>query len=191
MTITEIEETLSQMDTETIEQETENYKNKLTSVGEKFHHKAKLATLIHQWKEYEARTPAKAASTNDLRKQMRDEHLALIRVRITNHNPSKKGLTGEIFTCGNSVLGFIKKYIPYNCEAANAYHIPKFMYETLKARKFVQRSSKTVTKGGMKQMVAVINEVPEFSFEVLPPLTQAELDYMKKKQAMAKGVEID
>ncbi len=183
---------IADMTAEQIEQETQNYQNKLTQSGLKFHHKAKLATLILQWKDYEAENKESGVlSISERRTKQRKEWLALIRVRITNHNPSKKNITGEIFTCGNSVLGAVKKFVPYNCEAAEAYHLPKIMYETLKGRKFIQRGTKRVTIDGVKQTVPTMQEVKEFSFEVLEPLTETELKVLARKQAMAKGVEVE
>lgn len=183
---------IADMTPEQVEQETQNYQDKLTQVGEKFHHKAKLSTLIQQWKDYEVKNKNDVAmSLTEKRTKQRKEQLALVRVRITNHNPAKKNITGEIFTCGNSVLGAIKKFVPYNCEAAEAYHLPKIMYETLKERKFIQRGTKRVTIDGVKRTVPIMQEVKEFSFEVLPQLTETELKVLARKQAMAKGVEVD
>lgn len=189
-----IEELIASMTPEQIEEETVNYKAKLTSVGEKVHHNAKLTTLINQWREYEARevelTKSAKEDTGSLmerRQKMLNEQTRLLRVRITNHNPANAKRTGETFTVSNNLIGKVAKYVPYNCEAAEAYHLPFILLETLKQRTYTKRVTRQVN--GKPQLTET--DVPEFSFEVLPPLTDVELKELARKQAMALGKEVE
>ena len=115
-------------------------------------------------------------------KRMKDEHTALIRVRITCMNPHKSEWTGEIFTVANKYLGTIKKFIPFGEATDKGYHIPKILYEEMKRRKY--QAIRTVRRDGIDVIVPEsIREVPEFSIEVLPPLTPKELDDLRISQA--------
>lgn len=121
-----------------------------------------------------------------LRQEMRDEHLRLIRVRIANMNPAKKEHHGEIFTVSNRFLGDVKKFIPYGEASDNGYHIPHCIYLQLKERQFLQlKKIKHPTFPG--QFIYQKRMVPEFNIEVLPPLTQTELAQLANQQAAAAG----
>ena len=103
---------------------------------------------------------------------------ALVRVRVTCMNPAKKEWEGEIFSVGSAKLGTFKKYIPYNVE----WHIPHIMYESLKERKCAVFHT---VKDHLGQKIRKSKLVPEFSIEVLPPLTKKELEDLVRKQAMS------
>lgn len=185
-----IEETITAMSPEQVEQESNNYKAKLDSVSVKYHHNAKLLTLVNAWQAYEEEQLVRKPATSTLAQRriiQRQEQLKLIRVRITNHNPSKRNISGEIATVANSVLGAVSKLIPYNCDAADSYHIPFILLNSLKARVFTARTSRTING----RVVVSQKEVPEFSFEVLEPLSETDLKVLARKQAMANGVEVD
>lgn len=117
------------------------------------------------------------------RARLRREANELIRVRITCMNPAKREWDGEIFTVGNAAVGSIKKYVPFNAE--EGWHIPRIMYEQIVSRQcqiFVSSKSKhgvTVRQGKL---------IREFAVEVLPPLTQDELDELARRQAMAQSI---
>lgn len=138
----------------------------------------------------EPETPAapmtEAARKAAVRKQQRDEMMALVRCRIANLNPSKRELRGEIFTVANKYLGTVRKFVPYGEATDNGYHIPRIIYEQLKSRKFLQVNTRNDRIGG--DIVIDQRWVPEFSIEVLPQLTQAELDKLAASQAAAGGV---
>lgn len=120
-------------------------------------------------------------TAQEARKQYRDENLKLVRLRITNMNPSKAQLKGEILTVANSVLGKVSKYIPYGDECGeDGYHVPNILYQFMKERKFAQ--IKTNKRG-----YPTATDVNEFALEVLPPLTQKQLNSLKLKQAAASG----
>jgi len=120
-----------------------------------------------------------------IRDDMKAREMKLVRLRITNLNPSKKDLSGEIFTIANSYLGTIRKFIPYGEMTDGGYHVPFIIYNEMKARKFL--NVKTRTAPGTGQIIVEQRWVNEFALEVLPQLTQKELAKLVNVQAMAKG----
>jgi hypothetical protein len=117
--------------------------------------------------------------------RIQKEAMKLIRVRITCMNPAKTEYTGEFFCVANRFIGEVKKFIPYgNGFTDNGYHIPHVLYEEMKSRKFTQ--IKTQRRNGIDVIVPEeLREVPEFSIEVLPPLTVEELNDLKIQQAQS------
>lgn len=129
---------------------------------------------------------SKATREARLRDQIQKEELRLIRVRIANMNPEKKDLHGEIFTVASKYLGNVKKFIPYGEATDDGYHIPNVIFKALKARKFNQKKTVQNRKTGAIDIQQ--RWVPEFSLEVLPPLTKEELAKLAASQAAAKGL---
>lgn len=117
-------------------------------------------------------------------KKMKDEALALVRVNITCMNPNKREWNGEIIAVGNSNLPTQKKFVPFN--TADGFHIPKIMYDMLKARK-CQVFYNERTKNGIN--VRKGKMINEFAIEVLPQLTEKELADLAKLQAAAGTIE--
>ena len=117
----------------------------------------------------------KIKTAEDLRK----EATKLIRVSIKNLNPAKKDLHGEIYTIANKILGEVSKYVPYD-SAGEAYHLPYCIYKLLLNKKFLQ--IRTFKDNETKQIRIEQGWVPEFSIEVLPPLTAQELKDLAIKQ---------
>ncbi|MBL1322179.1 MAG: hypothetical protein COA63_014140 [Methylophaga sp.] len=142
----------------------------------------------------EAQKPSEekvAAVTNTLTKDqalrasLKKEQTALVRVRIANLNPLKRDLKGEFISVGNKYIGTIRKFIPFGEETDQGYHIEKILLTELKSRKF--QSISTSTKGGK---IKIDNRmVPEFSIEVLEPLTKEQLLELKTTQGAAERFE--
>ena len=105
----------------------------------------------------------------------------LIRIRVTCMNPNKKNWEGEIFSVGSAKLGTFKKYVPFNTE--DGWHVPKIIYDVIKERKF---TSFQKVKGPRGEEIRKGKLVPEFSVEVLPPLTDKELKELARRQAISK-----
>lgn len=134
------------------------------------------AVLAPEPKEEDA--PAGAESE---REKLIKEASKLKRINITCMNPAKRDWPGEIFTCGNAVVGTFRKFVPFGTE--NGYHVPNIIYNMLKERKFQQfRNEKS--KNGVNVRVGYM--VAEFAIQDLPPLTKEELDQLRKDQA-ARG----
>ena len=116
--------------------------------------------------------------------QMRQQHLAeatkLVRVRVTCHNPMKKEWRGEVFTFANSIVGTIKKFVPYNTEGdETGYHIPHCIFQLMKEKKYQSFVTKKLANG---DPVRVPKLSQEFTLEVLPMLTQEELNELAADQ---------
>lgn len=118
----------------------------------------------------DAPAPAKQKS---LRQILLEESMKLVRLRITNLDPKKADLPGEIFTVANEYIGTVRKYVPFGEATDEGFHVPNCIYEMMKSREFLQVKSKThpVTK----QVVVTQRWVREFGLEVLPPLTPEEI----------------
>jgi hypothetical protein len=119
------------------------------------------------------------------RQEMYDREMRLVRLRITNMDPKKKDLPGEIFTVANRVLGAVKKYIPYGEATDNGYHVPYIIYRQLKEREFLNIKTRKDRQG---RTIVETSMVREFALEELPQLTQAELNHLAAQQAAAAGM---
>lgn len=121
------------------------------------------------------------------REKLYQEQMALVRCRITNLDPKKKDLPGEIFTVANRVLGTVRKFIPFGEATDNGYHIPMILYNELASRKFLHiRSFKNKATG---QIQVETKWMKEFALEVMPQLTKEELDRLATAQIAAGTVQ--
>ena len=146
----------------------------------------KLAGVVNDDEEGVAVTVTpKTESKQELRERLIAESMALVRCRIYNLNPSKRDLSGEIITVGNRFIGTVSKFIPFGEGTDNGYHIPKVIYDDLKVRQFQQVTTKTINgKIDIKTRM-----VPEYNVEILPPLTDEELQELALRQAAAERLE--
>lgn len=103
-------------------------------------------------------------------KARKDAH-KLVRCIVTTMDKDKSELHGEIFSASNSFTGFVKKYIPFNAE----YHIPQILLDTIQEKKMLATRTRKTPKGDVKENI----EVPAYSINILPDLTQEELDRLK------------
>lgn len=121
-----------------------------------------------------------------LRKKIQAEQMKLVRIRLTLMNPQKKGWRGEIFTVANSVLGTVRKFVPYSPKFyTHGYHVPYCIYTMLKEKTFLDIS--TEEHGAETEVHKAF--VPEFSIEVLPELTPEELQELAKEQAAGNRID--
>ena len=118
-----------------------------------------------------------------LRKLLYAKYMRQVRVRITNMDPKKKDLPGEIWTVANEYLGTVRKFVPYGEQTDDGYHIPYCLYRLLDSKRFLHiRDVKDRTTGTVRQDKVWAKE---FSLDVLPALTQGELDRLAAAQAAA------
>lgn len=118
-----------------------------------------------------------------LRKMMQREQMKLVRVRITNMDPKKKDLPGEIWTVSNEYLGNVRKMIPYGEQTDEGFHIPYCLFRLLQSKRFLHiRTVKDRVTGLERQEK---QWVKEFSLDVLPDLTKEELARLAAAQAAA------
>ena len=118
------------------------------------------------------------------KKRLKEEALKLVRVRVTCMNPAKAEWSGEILTVGNSVIGSVKKYVPFNAD--DGWHIPYVLYEFMRDR-MCQVFTNSKTKNGVTVRQGKL--IREFAIEVLPDLTQEELHDLAQRQAMSKSID--
>lgn len=187
---------------EVVEDELTKLKEKAALLGVTYHPSIGVeklrekinAALADEPEEQEEETQAKEKNTKankkaeetiqEKNKRIRDEALKLVRIRLTCMNPTKKEWFGEVFTVGNSVIGTVRKFVPFNAE--EGWHVPNIMYEFLRDRQcqiFVSRK----LPNGMSVREGKL--IKEFAIEVLPNLTEEELKELARRQAMSQSVE--
>ena len=120
------------------------------------------------------------------RQQMLAEQMKLVRIRVTCLDPKKASVPGEILTIANDVIGTVRKFVPFGSMTDDGYHVPYCIYRMMKRRKFLSVRTVKDKKTGVNHVEHSF--VPEFALEVLPQLTQEELDKLAAAQAAAGGV---
>ena len=150
---------------------------------------AKLSDAPEETDEPEVKPPVQAPGVaveteGQKRQRLRKQAAELVRIRVTCMNPAKREWEGEIITAGNSAVGTFKKYIPFNAD--EGWHVPRIIYNQL-----VERECQVfvTTKDGRGNSVRRGKSIKEFAIEVLPQLTQEELDELARRQAMAKSID--
>ena len=111
--------------------------------------------------------------------------MKLVRVIVRPNDPLKLESTGEIFTVGNATVNngrAVKKYIPFNNE--EGWHIPNILYQNIKAAEC--QIFKKMTRNGQDTMEAM--KIKAYNIEVLPALTQDEIDKIAIKQKATSSV---
>lgn len=126
----------------------------------------------------EVETPAQE------KKRLKNFANELIRIRISCMNPAKKEWQGEIFTVGNSLVGSVTKYVPFNAD--EGWHVPRILLEVLQARQ-CQVFYTLKSKNGVAVRQGKL--IKEFAIEVLPALTNDELHDLAQRQAMAGSID--
>ena len=122
-----------------------------------------------------------------VRQRVQRENMRLIRVRITNMDPKKKDLPGEVITIANEFLGTVRKYIPFGEVTENGYHVPYCIFKHLKARKFLNIRTYKDRKNN-NQIKIDQTWAQEFALEVMDPLTPTELRQLALAQQAAGGL---
>lgn len=132
----------------------------------------------------EAEATVKAPITpGDIRVMHKRRALKLVRCRVTCMNPNKRDWEGEFFTGGNSVIGSVTKYVPYN----TVWHVPQIIFNVIKERDCQTFITKKTPHGNQR----VGKLIKEFAIEVLEDLDQKELAALAQRQAMAAGTNED
>lgn len=124
-----------------------------------------------------------------VRTYLQRENMKLIRLRITNLDPKKKDLPGEILTVANEYIGTVRKFVPYGDQTENGFHVPNCIYKMMKRRKFQNiRNVKIPGAVGGNNFRTETSWVSEFSLEVLPPLTREEIAKLAANQHASNAV---
>lgn len=178
-----------------VQDELEALKARANLLGVKFHPSISLEKLREKvnaavTSESEAEEPSNSPSETkeetigEKRKRLKAEALKLVRIRLTCLNPAKKEWEGEIITVGNSLIGSVKKFVPFNAD--DGWHVPHVIYQQLKERQCQVFYTDTDTRGNKVRKGKLIKE---FAIEVLPPLTSEELAELARRQAMSKAID--
>ena len=128
--------------------------------------------------------PVEEESVAQKRTRLKKEALALVRIRLTCMNPSKSEWEGEIFTAGNSLIGSVKKFVPFNAD--DGWHVPNIILQQLRERQCQVFYAAKDARGNSVRKGKLIKE---FGIEVLDPLTKQELEELARRQAMAKAID--
>ena len=188
----------TQEDKVDVQNELDALKARANLLGVKFHPSISLEKLREKVnaavtsdgaatsEEEEAKDSAepKQDTIGEKRKRLKTDALKLVRIRLTCLNPAKKEWDGEIITVGNSLIGTVKKFVPFNAD--DGWHVPHVIYQQLKERQCQVFYTATDARGNKVRKGKLIKE---FAIEVLPPLTKEELDELARRQAMAKAID--
>lgn len=160
-----------------VQYELEVLKERATQLGISFHPAIGLEKLKEKVNAVlEADEPeAEAGEPTPFQKAAK-----LKRIRVTCMNPKKRMLKGDIFTCGNRVAGSFKKYVPFDVP----WHVPEIMYNMIKNKKTIIHVTEKHERG---IPVVRLKEINAYAVEVLPDLTQEELDEVVRRNALAEG----
>lgn len=118
-----------------------------------------------------------------LRQQLLRDAMKLVRVRITNMDPKKKDLTGELISIGNEYIGMVTRFVPFGESTDEGTHVENVIYEELADRKFLHIRMVKDKRTGTDRPVS--SWVREFALDVLPQLTQEELNRLAAAQTAA------
>lgn len=129
----------------------------------------------------------KPVKQETLRQKLIRENMRLIRLRITNLDPKKKDVPGEIYTVANEYLGTVRKYVPFGEVTDEGYHVPYVIYKMLRAKKFLNIRTFKDRKNN-NQIRVEQSWAKEFALEVLDPLTPEQLKQLGTAQLAAGGL---
>lgn len=129
--------------------------------------------------------PAKVEDVNLRRKVVRAKALRLVRVNITNLDPSEAQLDSVLITATNKYTGKVSRVVPFNVD----WHVEEILLNQMKNQKFVMRREKKGPgqKFGIKQYDT--GYVKKYQIEVLPMLTPEELERLAADQRAAGSID--
>ena len=133
-------------------EELELLKERADKLGIQYSSKIGIETLrakVNAKLEEQTIKDEKQLSKAELREKIKKEQLKLVRIKLTCLNPMKKAWRGEILTVANSVIGTVKKFIPFEPKFyTNGYHVPYCIYKLLEDKTFLNivTSEKNVSK---------------------------------------------
>ena len=130
-----------------------------------------------------ASAPVAAETQLQFHARKKREANELVRVRVTCMNPSKSEWEGEIFTAGNSLVGSVTKYVPFNNE--EGWHIPRIIYNMMRDRMCQIFVTAKDSRGNTTRQGKLIKE---FGIEVLPDLTAEDLTELAQRQAVSHAI---
>lgn len=132
-------------------------------------------------------TEVKPGKTLSLRQRLYNEQMKLVRLQITNLDPKKADLQGELLAVGNKFIGTVKMFVPYGEITDDGWHVPYIIYKELERRKFL--SIRTTKDRRTGQVKVLKSWAKEFSLTILPPLSENELKRLAIAQAAAGSID--
>lgn len=127
------------------------------------------------------------APKKSFRQSLHDEQMRLVRCRITCMDPKKKDLHGEVFTIANEFIGTVKKFVPFGEVTDGGYHIPFCIFTMMDERRFLNIRVRKDPRTNREYVES--NYAKEFAIEVLPALTERELQQLATAQAAAGSID--
>lgn len=171
------------------EDELSNLKARAERMGITFHPNiglSKLKEKVNTVLKGDVKTPSVAPvgeSKAQKNQRLRKSASALVRVVVTCMNPNSKSKEGDYFTVSNSVVGTLKKYVPFNND--EGWHVPRIIVNSIQERECAIRYT---VKNQAGNPVPKTKMIKEFNVVILEPLTQAELTALAQKQAIANNL---
>lgn len=132
-------------------------------------------------------TTTQPVKRKTLRQKLYDEQMKLVRIRVTNLDPKKKDLPGEVITVANEHLGTVRKFVPFGEVTDDGYHVPYCIYRFMEKRKFLNIRIVKDRRTGVERVES--NWVKEFALEVLPQLTPQQIANLRTAQIAAGSVD--
>lgn len=124
--------------------------------------------------------------TPSLREHLKAEAMKMVRVRISCMNPQTAKLGSVIMTVANEYIGTVRKVVFFGEKTENGYHIPQCILNALQRRKFQQIVEQ---RNHLGHLVPKGRWMKEFNIEILPPLTQKELNALKERQIATNAID--
>lgn len=169
-------------------------------MGVKYHPSISFAKLSEKIADHLSDKPAQDETKNETsvkqdqtpvqetenakRGRLKREALALVRVRITCMNPAKKEWEGELFTAGNSFIGSVTKFVPFNND--EGWHVPQIILNQIKNRECQIFTTVRDSRGQAQRKGKMIKE---FAVEIMEALTQEDLAELARRQAASKAID--
>jgi hypothetical protein len=126
--------------------------------------------------EFKPTAEALQFSVDQNNNYIRRQALRLVRVQLVCMNPNKKEWEGEMFMVQNDILT-AKRYVPFNVP----WHVEQCLLDMIQDRQCqIFRNHKQ--ENGVKTQKPVY--ISEFSVSILPPLTEQEIEDLRKAQAL-------
>ena len=128
-------------------------------------------------------TADEANESNNARRErkMKDAN-RYVRAIVTCMNPDKALWDGEFLSASNSLIGTVRKFIPFNRD--EPYHIPRILLDMLKERKFTHFQL-VRGKHGVDSKKGRL--APEFNIQEFDDLTLAEHKELQRQQQLRKA----
>jgi len=131
--------------------------------------------------------PKKVADPALRRQVIRAQALRLVRVNITNVDPSEAQLEGALITAVNKYTGKVSKFVPFGEASENGWHVPAIILKQMKNQKFVLRREIKGGKFGVKKYST--KYVNKYQIEYLPDLTKEEMAELAAHQRAAGTID--